>query len=295
MSMRGIDISDWQMGIDLDAVDYEFVIMKATQGTQYVSPDFARQYQQAKNAGKLMGIYHYASGDGAVAEADFFLDTIQDFIGEAILVLDWESGDNAAWSQGPAYAKQFLDRVYEKTSIRALIYMSKSVCEQFDWSEIAPNHGLWVAQYGDNSTTEYQENPWTDEKGYGAWRGPIIFQYSSVGRLDGYDGNLDLNIAYMDEVAWNKYAGKNIPTGSTLEVVAEVMQGKHGNGDARKSALGNRYKEVMDVINHIAFSKANILATETIQGKYGNGDVRKLVLGTRYAEVQKLVNTMLDS
>lgn len=45
MSMRGIDISNWQAGIDLDAVDYEFVMMKATQGTRYMSPDFARQYQ----------------------------------------------------------------------------------------------------------------------------------------------------------------------------------------------------------------------------------------------------------
>lgn len=99
----------------------------------------------------------------------------------------------------------------------------------------------------------------------------------------------------MDAVAWNKYAGKNAPEGSTIELVAEVMQGKYGNGDARKEALGNRYKEIMDVINHVAFSKTDVLATEIIQGKYGNGDVRKFVLGTRYEEVQELVNTMLDS
>lgn len=294
MSMKGIDISNWQAGIDLNAVDYDFVMMKATQGTQYVSPDFARQYQQAKNAGKHIGIYHYASGDGAIAEADFFLKTIQDCIGEAILVLDWETGGNAAWSQGPAYAKQFLDRVYKKTAVRALMYMSKSVCDQYDWSEIAPNHGLWVAQYGDNTTTEYEKEPWTDENGYGAWRGPIIFQYSSAGSLEGYEGNIDLNIAYMDAVAWNKYAGKSPPTGSTLELVVEVMQGKYGDGDARKKALGTRYKEVMDVVNHIATSKAKVLATETAQGKYGNGEVRKIVLGTRYEEVQKLVNASID-
>lgn len=294
MSMKGIDISNWQAGIDLNALDYDFVMMKATQGTRYVSPDFARQYQQAKEAGKLLGIYHYASGGGAVSEADFFLETIQDCIGEAILVLDWESGDNDAWNQGPAYAKQFLDRVYEKTTVRALMYMSKSVCEQYDWSAIAQNHGLWVAQYGDNTTIDYQEKPWTDENKYGAWRGPIIFQYSSVGRLDGYEENLDLNIAYMDAVAWDKYAGKYAPTGSTLELVADVMQGKYGNGDQRKQSLGNRYKEVMDVINHVASAKANVLANETIQGKYGNGNVRKLVLGTRYEEVQKLVNASLN-
>ena len=33
-----------------------------------------------------------------------------------------------------------------------------------------------------------------------------IYQYSSSGRLQGYDGNLDLNRAYMDGAAWDKYA-----------------------------------------------------------------------------------------
>ena len=50
MSLKGIDISNWQNGIDLSAVPADFVICKATQGTWYVSPDCDRQYQQAKKA-----------------------------------------------------------------------------------------------------------------------------------------------------------------------------------------------------------------------------------------------------
>lgn len=55
MGLNGIDISGWQEGIDLSAVAADFVIMKATQGTGFVSKDFVRQYQQAKENGKLVG------------------------------------------------------------------------------------------------------------------------------------------------------------------------------------------------------------------------------------------------
>ena len=43
MGLNGIDISGWQEGIDLSAVAADFVIMKATQGTGFVSKDFVRQ------------------------------------------------------------------------------------------------------------------------------------------------------------------------------------------------------------------------------------------------------------
>lgn len=71
--LNGIDVSNWQKGINLAAVPADFVICKATQGTTYVSPDCVRQVEQAAASGKLVGTYHYISGVGAVAEADFYL------------------------------------------------------------------------------------------------------------------------------------------------------------------------------------------------------------------------------
>lgn len=308
MSMNGIDISDHQRGINLNAVPCDFVIVKATQGTGYINTDCDRAYQQAKAAGKCLGVYHYAGGNGAIAEADFFLKNIQGYIGEAVLVLDWEAYQNSAYNQGPAYAKQFLDRVYEKTGVRALVYISKSVCRQFDWSAIAPDHGLWVAQYADNNPTGYQSNPWTDGNGYGAWHGgAAIFQYSSSGRLPGYNGNLDINIAYMDRNAWNKYAGKGnsikppvtptppstgnaTPSESIMDLATGVLQNKYGDGDARKAALGSKYDEVQKEVNHRLTASVDTLVNEVMQGRYGNGDARKAALGSRYNEVQNKID-----
>lgn len=210
MSMNGIDISNWQKGIDLTKVPCDFVIIKATQGVSYVNPDCDRAYQQAKNAGKCLGVYHYFGGGDATAEADYFVKNVQGYIGEAILVLDWESNQNSKFSQGAAVAKIFLDRVYTKTGVKPLIYMSKSVCRSYDWSSVvAGDYGLWCAQYADNNPIGYQSNPWTDNKGMGAFKSMAIFQYSSHGQLAGYDGDLDINIAYMAKTAWAKYAAKN--------------------------------------------------------------------------------------
>lgn len=306
MSMNGIDISGWQKGIDVTSVPCDFVIIKATQGTSYINKDCDRAYHQAKAAGKLLGVYHYFSGGDPYEEAEFFVKNIEGYVKEAILVLDWESGENSKFNQGPAVAKPFLDKVTELTGVRPLIYMSKSVCRTWDWSSVAKLYGLWVAQYANNNLTGYQDNPWTDKNGYGAWDGPAIYQYSSSGRLSGYNGNLDINIAYMDANSWKAYAGakentsaskpeetkpqQTTPSGSTLDLVYGVMLGKYGVDKERKDKLGTRYDEVQKMINHIANSSASVLADEVKKGTYGNNPVRKTVLGNRYDEVQKIIN-----
>ncbi|MFR2312695.1 MAG: GH25 family lysozyme [Weissella confusa] len=203
MTLNGIDISNWQAGINLSAVPADFVIVKVTEGTTYVSPVADTQYQGAKSTGRLLGVYHFATGAGAAEEAKFFLSNVQGYLGEAVLFLDWE-GDVVA--KGVGYAKAFLDYVYQQTGIRPLIYMSKSVTNSYDWSTVSANYGLWVAQYADSNPTGYQDNPWTDDKGYGSWSAPAIFQYASTGRLSGYNGNLDLDKFYGDVKAWQAYA-----------------------------------------------------------------------------------------
>ena len=201
--MNGIDISRWNP-VDLSKVPCDFVIIKATQGTGYVSPTYKSQIAQADSLGKLLGVYHYASSGGAIDEADHFLNTIKDYIGKAILVLDWEWEQNAN-IDNPSYAKQWLNHVKSRTGITPFIYMSKSLCRQYSrqWDASYP---LWCAQYANDKETGYQDNPWTDTKGFGAWDSPLIYQYSSKGQLDGYSGNLDLDKAYINAELWKAYA-----------------------------------------------------------------------------------------
>ncbi|MFT8916570.1 MAG: GH25 family lysozyme [Oenococcus sp.] len=204
MSLSGIDISAYQSGINLSAVPADFVFIKATEGTSYVSPACNAQTASAKNAGKKVGWYHFASVGNATAQADYFLAQIKNYVGQGILMLDWEAN---AITQGVAWAKAWLDRVYSKTGVRPIIYMSKSVVNQYNWSSVAKDYGLFFAQYANYNRTGYQDNPWTDNKGLGSWKTAVAFQYSSSGRLAGWSGNLDLDKFYGDKSTWDKYAG----------------------------------------------------------------------------------------
>lgn len=199
--MNGIDVSNWQKGINLAAVPSDFVIMKATEGTGYVSPDFARQYDQAKAAGKLLGIYHYSNGGDVNAELNHFLKTVGNRLGQAILVLDWEGQNNPTFGKNDmGWCKSFLDTLKNKTGVTGFLYISQSKMSAFG----GLNYPLWIAQYASmNTVNGYQNKPWNE----GAYT-CAIRQYSSAGRLPGYSGNLDINKAYIDKAAWNKYASK---------------------------------------------------------------------------------------
>ena len=89
---------------------------------------------------------------------------------------------------------------------------------------------------------------------------------------------------------------------SVDELAKEVINGKYGNGDARKSALGSRYSEVQSKVNEILNGNKPIsqpstpsvdiltLVKKTIRGDFGNGQARRNALGSNYDEVQRQVN-----
>lgn len=264
--LKGIDISKWQAGIDLTKIDTDFVICKATEGVGYTDPYCDLYYQEARRLNKKVGIYHFARpdlGNTAEAEADYFVKETLGYQKEAILILDWESGNlgNITWAQA------WLDQVYQKTGVKPLIYMSASVMRNYDWSSVVKdNYGLWVANYGVNNGLANDGVFNTYPLKY--WSFYALWQYTSVGRLSGYNENLDLNYFNGDRTAWDKYAGVDIDgqEGKTInELVEDVIAGKYGNGDERKKALGNQYEEVQLAVNQklgITDSKA---ITYTVQ------------------------------
>lgn len=311
MALNGIDISDYQRGLDLASVPCDFMICKATEGTGIVHFTCDPFIQKAKELGKLWGFYHFMNGEDPVAQADYFVENCRGYFGEGIPVLDYEMYGRI----GTPGAKRFLDRVFDLTGVRCMVYMSRSVCTEEDWSAIAPNHALWVAQYASNDPTGYQSDPWLPGGGFGAWSVCTLHQYTSSGRLPGYNGSLDLDIGYLTPDAWARIARGDrgaapaesaTPSGASghapmrmsvpdasddlLDLVASVMRGERGNGDERKASLGGRYEEVQRFIDYVASAPAAQLADDIERGRLGNGDVRRAVLGARYDEAQGIVN-----
>ena len=89
----------------------------------------------------------------------------------------------------------------------------------------------------------------------------------------------------------------NLSQYSDNELADMVIQGKFGNGEQRKNALGNRYNNVQNIVNlklntqekHESFDLLDAVR-KTIRGDYGNGEQRKNTLGSHYNEVQNQVN-----
>ncbi|RRF97488.1 MAG: hypothetical protein DUD39_14635 [Coriobacteriaceae bacterium] len=207
--LDGIDISGYQKGIDIAAVPSDFVIVKVSEGTDSTAT-FKEQADAALKAGKLLGLYHFANADTtASAQAEFFADSVKDYLGKALLFLDWEDTSySKVREKGTSWAAEWLERVYRLTGVKPLIYMNKNATREYDFTEIAKEYKLWAAQYADMDTHDgYQDDPWQDTKGYGAWgSAPTILQYSSMTHLDGYDGNLDVDKFYGTKEDWEKLA-----------------------------------------------------------------------------------------
>lgn len=210
MTLNGIDISGWQPTLDLSKVPADFVIIKATGGTSFVSSACDTQYQQAKKLGKLKGIYHFAREEGcrgtAAQEADHFIQATKGYQdGATMLVLDWE-GDNTT---DTAWALQWLQLVEKATGIKPLIYMSAAVANAANWTTVAKaGYGVWIAAYvlGYQTISGYSVPSGLAAVPY--WETLAMWQYTSAGRLAGWDGDLDLNVFYGDKAAWLKYCAK---------------------------------------------------------------------------------------
>lgn len=300
--MKGIDISNHQKGIDLSEIDADFFIFKSSEGVGFTDPCLKDFMEQGLKFGKKLGIYHFARPtNNPIDEANFFVSIIKPYIGKALLVLDWEA-ENIS---DTTWAKQWLDKVYELTGVKPLVYMSESVVNSYDWSEVAKaNYGLWVAKYRDNEVdVNYDMSSAGNPPAIKYWEVMAMWQWTSSGRLDGYAGNLDCDIFYGNEASWDLYAkpDKEVkaesvkptvanPSGTTLELALGVYKGEFGVGEERKQKLGTRYNEVQDFIDHVYKTTSEELANEVKAGKFGNGDDRKLILGSRYDAVQSIVD-----
>ena len=228
MSMNGIDISLWQKGLDLSRIKCDFVIIKATEGLTIVDPQFRNFVTQAKALNKPMGFYHFARPDknSAKDEAQFYVKTITPWLRQGIMCLDWECGDlsNTDW------VLTWLDEVKRLTGVKPLLYTSQYYANCYDWSKVAAgDYGLWCAKWRDkNLDYNYDMSNAGTKPTSKYWPIIAIWQWTSCGRIDGYNNNLDCDIFYGDRRAWNLYAGYQEPKsytvkeGDTLTGIAEA-------------------------------------------------------------------------
>ena len=201
MALKGIDISNWQAGINLAAIapSVDFVIVKATEGIGFVDKQCDKFFQEAKRLGKKLGFYHFARTNNAVAEADFFYRNTKNYFGHAIPILDWEVDDSVAW------VNEFVNRIHELSCVWCWVYANPW---RFNQGTVNLNCGRWIAGYPYAITDVAYgiKNPMPNS--YKPKNGLVCaWQFTSSCRIAGYNGTLDANVFYGDEAAWDAYCG----------------------------------------------------------------------------------------
>ncbi|SMC26831.1 lysozyme [Clostridium acidisoli DSM 12555] len=166
--MKGIDIysetiiTDWSK-IKNDGV--EIVYIKATEGKTYVNPRIDNQYNEAKNLGMKIGFYHFAGKNNVMEEYSHFISTISRYVQDLKPVLDYEVG-----IPDMNFVAQFM-----KQDLSLLLYTSHNVADICG----LPKSKIWIAEPSSSPTST------------GEYAG---IQYAWTGRINGIEGNADLDL-----------------------------------------------------------------------------------------------------
>lgn len=202
--LHGIDISNWQKDLKLKNVlpSIDFVICKATEGLIFVDKYCDSWVQEAIKLDLLWGFYHFARNNDPEKEAVFFYDNCKNYFGHGIPVLDIESSSIKSWG---TYAQIFTDKVHAMSGVYPIVYTSAAYLNRFARTTVPRNCGLWLAGYPTNDIEKFQPEKKLPYP-IGPWNIIAMWQFTSKGRIEGYDNMLDLDYAYMDSAAWKKYA-----------------------------------------------------------------------------------------
>jgi hypothetical protein len=118
-SIQGIDAASYQGSINWTSVHnagLTFGFEKATEGTSYVNPYFARNWANMKANGIIRGAYHFGHPSlSATTQADFFINTVKPVSGDLQMALDIEVTDGRTPSQVWTWIQAFIARIQSRT------------------------------------------------------------------------------------------------------------------------------------------------------------------------------------
>lgn len=185
-NIKGIDISSYQSGVDFDKVKnsgYNAVIIKATEGVNYIDTSLDTHYNNALRSGMDIGFYHFMSEKTSPAsQAIDFWNAISNKNFNMVPVLDIETNTlGRSKTSVTNRCIEFLNQFKALSSMDCVIYSYTNFITNYLDTRLV-GYKLWVANYYVN--TPYANPVWN------SWEG---FQYSDKGKVNGVIGYVDVN------------------------------------------------------------------------------------------------------
>ncbi|MCI8693433.1 MAG: hypothetical protein HFH91_11985 [Lachnospiraceae bacterium] len=199
ISHKGIDVSRHQGGIDWslvaqDGVEFAFLrVGYRGYGTGKLLEDdrFEENIQAALAAGIKVGVYFYSQAVNeteVLEEAQFVLEKIAPYQIDCPVVFDVEkvSGEDARMNRLSKEERTALTVLFcqtiENAGYKPMIYYNTEMGAMMLQLEALEEYDKWFAAYTDDFYYPY------------AYR---IWQYSQTGKVQGIQGNVDLNISFQ--------------------------------------------------------------------------------------------------
>lgn len=199
---RGVDVSHINQAIDWKRVaaqkDIRFAYVKATQSSNYVDPNFGKNWQGAKSAGLMRGAYHTFNFCSSPEEQLLNIrKALSDDAGELPVAVDAElyegqgsSSLSSIASQGACAQKlqpdgirkslrTMLDGLRSTYGKQPILYANNYLLDKILGTEFTTRYPLWRPSYG---IQKAPESPWT------------LWQFTENEVVDGIPGKVDVNV-----------------------------------------------------------------------------------------------------
>ena len=195
--VAGIDVSKHNGHIDFEQVrddNYQFVFIKASEGKTYRDEAFERNYQGARDAGLMVGAYHFFRKNREGKEqADNFLNAIKGKSFDLPLMIDLEDD----WSKGVTIdRKTALQRVMDMINILTdkgyvvMIYTNLDGYNKY-YKDMLGDHNLWLCSFTSPDLLPHLPH--------------CIQQFNHKGSVAGVKGNVDLNVYRGSKKEWERF------------------------------------------------------------------------------------------
>ena len=183
-----IDISEWQepknINYDVLAKNVSGVIVRVQYGSNYIDKHYKTHINEFKKRGVPIAVYAWVRGSSysdMEVEANDFYQRAKEFKPS----FWWLDIEEQSMSDMRGGCEKYRQKLKSLGAEKVGCYIANHLYQAFN-IDVAKFDGLWVPTYGRNNGLYEGSNP-TSTNNYD------IHQYTSNGRLQGYNGVLDLN------------------------------------------------------------------------------------------------------
>lgn len=199
--VRGIDLSAHNGYVDFEAVrdaGYGFVLLKATEGTDFADRMFLHNYRNAKAAGLAVGAYHFFRFDtGGTMQALNLMAALRGRSLDLPVVIDVEEWSNPGTISTDSICSRLNHMLYHlhRRGYKTMLYTNKHGHRRFVEGRMT-HLPLWLCSF-------------SSPEGIDAPGGPVLWQYTHQGEVPGVKGNVDLNVFCGDSLSWIQWLEGN--------------------------------------------------------------------------------------